>query len=137
MKKLLILLFSMLVSLSSYGETYVCATNCFEASMKVEDYCQNMIQLVYERKGGKFVAENEHGEIVEYEHIAENERFLTMVRAGTASILGFTWTAIINKDTLEFTDFQGSLGNTYDAKGNPNDTFFYNHNRQGNCIVLD
>ena len=40
MKKLLLLLFSLTLSFNSYGESYICAFECYDFDKKIETICQ-------------------------------------------------------------------------------------------------
>ena len=40
MKKLLLLLFSLILSFNSYGESYICAYECYDFEKKVDKICQ-------------------------------------------------------------------------------------------------
>ena len=45
MKKLLLLLFSLILSFNSYGESYICAFECYDPDKKIDSICQ----LIYKR----------------------------------------------------------------------------------------
>ncbi len=142
MKKLLILLFSILISFNSYGESYVCATSC----MRSNEVCQ----MSYTRDSKGFIGGDmeymmDFGEdvgIVEtlYPYVLENEDFLTFTENAVAPIVEITLahsdgyaqvnSVLINKKTLVFTHIWSALGPLKDSTP-------IHENRGGNCILIE
>jgi hypothetical protein len=68
-KKLLLLLFSFLISLNIYAESYICAFECYDTDKKTNTICQ----LTYERTNTGF--SNKYSDFLAQED--ENYLFLT------------------------------------------------------------
>ena len=143
MKKLLILLFSLLISFNSYGESYVCATSCWRAS--------EVCQMSYTRESKGFMEGDmefmidfgEDAGIVEtlYPYVLENEDFLTFTknlvapivdRGSSVSPMGYAtvYSVLINKKTLEYTQIWSTLFPRKDRAPS-------HDNRGGKCILIE
>ena len=140
MKKLLLPLFLILVSVNSYGESYICATSCMRAS--------EVCQMSYTRDSKGFIEGDmeymiDFGEdtaIVEtlYPYVLENEDFLTFTTNAVAPIvergsnpMGYAVvdSVLINKKTLKFTHIRSSLSPKKDKPPS-------HENRSGKCMLI-
>ena len=141
MKKLLILIASLLVFSEVLSETYVCATSCWRAS--------EVCQMTYTRdKKGFIEGDSEYmidfGEdtgIIEtlFPHVSENEDFLALTNQNVAPFqergsnpAGFASavSVLIDKRTLRYTQINSFLP----AKSNSNPS---HTNRAGKCIRVE
>mgnify|MGYP000218057683 CR=1 FL=1 len=140
MKKLLLLLFSLILPLNSYGESYICATSCIRAN--------EVCQISYTRDSKGFIEGDmeymidfgEDAGIVEtlYPYVLENEDFLTFTNNAVAPIvergsnptgLVSVDSVLINKKTLKFTHISSRLGPKKDSPP-------WHENRSGGCILI-
>ena len=92
MKKLLILLFSLLISFNSYGETYACSYTC---ALSESDICQSGYQRVNDR-----IFKNVRGSDIY--NIVENEKFIAMSENAVKDFYGATVAIVINKSNLNY-----------------------------------
>ena len=117
MKKLL-LLFSLMLSFNSYGETYVCAFTCYLS----DENCQS----VYKRVGDGFT-DVQNGDLL---NLTENETYLSMSNNSAEEMHAGVSVVIINKNTLKF---MKSLTSLIDAEP----PIYSNQTRDGKCVLVD
>ena len=92
MKKLLLLLFSMLVSLSSYGETIVCS-----GVSDLDDEAKAVTE-VYKRVGDKFVYEKDEIDVYFDYFFEDNETGVLILQKFLGPSI---YTVLINKNKLK------------------------------------
>ena len=141
MKKILILVSSILVFSDALSETYVCATPCWRAN--------EVCQMTYTRdKQGFIEGDSEYmidfGEdtgIIEtlFPHVSENDDFLALTKLNVAPFMergsnpaGFASavSVLIDKRTLRYTQINSFLPAKINSKAS-------HTNRAGKCIRIE
>ena len=123
MKKLLVLLFSMLVSVCSYGETYACSYTCYGSDTKT---CLSS----FKRVNSSFFIEPSSifGDITF--NVVENEDFLSMASLSINDFGANVLTVVIDKGSLHFIR---SITSVYSDPPSTSDSEY----KKGLCIVMD
>ena len=122
MKKLFLLLFSILISFNSLGETYVCAFTCYTSTTET-------CQMSYKRINNSFLS-NPGGQLFTIE---ESDKYISL-SANSISIDGFNAgvsVAIINKRDLSFITARTQLMDVLP------EGFKRNFAREGICTLVD
>ena len=122
MKKLLVLLFSILLSFNSYGETYVCAFTCYGGGSET-------CQTAYKRINNGFLYVD-GGDLF---NLKENDKFLSLSNNSTSggSESAGVSVVVINKDNLNFITSRTQLLDV------PDEQYLSHGVRKGSCIVVD
>ena len=122
MKKILILLFSLLISVNSLSETYVCAFTCYTSTTEI-------CQMSYKRINNSFVSNP--GE--KLFNLKENNKFISLSENSINSSgegAGVS-VAIINKKDLSFITSRTQLIDDLPSR------YKRNLAREGNCILVN
>jgi len=123
MKKLLIILFSLLISFNSYGETYACSYTCYGSNTKT---CLASFKRV---NSSFFISPNSDLGDITFNAI-ENEDFLSMASLSADDLGGNVLAVVINKGSLHFIR---SITTAYTAPPSTSDSEY----KKGLCIVIN
>ena len=120
MKKLFLLLFSILISFNSLGETYVCAFTCYTSTTET-------CQMSYKRINNSFLSNP--GE--QLFTIKENDKYISLSENSIAPEIAGVSVAIINKKDLSFITARTQLMDDLPVG------FKRNFAREGICTLVD
>jgi len=121
MKKLLILLFSAMISLNSYGESYVCSYTC---PLSESEICQSG----YARVNDKTFKNTRGSDIYD---MVENDKFIVMSESVVKVFYGASDAIVINKTNLNYIY---SLTSIIDISSSSESEVMQ---RKGKCILID
>ena len=121
MKKLLLFLFSLLISFNSYGESYVCSYTC---PLSESEICQSG----YARVNDKTFKNTRGSDIYD---MVENDKFIVMSESVVKDFYGASDAIVINKTNLNYIY---SLTSIIDISSSSESEVMQ---RKGKCILID